>query len=180
MFNMEIVRRACRRGPPASIQAIAVKYPLSSNEAMPYYSSLQLMSKSSTPERDPSAYAVAKITPLTTAMPNSPRSLKLTTKNLSIEQILNEAPGIHTRDFFSLALTSVGDARKRRARTVINKIHPWFILPRETEIVVSLIDWRFNYAGYNVCSGLRTWLLYFSDGVWMCACHYQQEISHHF
>ena len=145
---MVIALRVCRRGPPPSIQArlFAVKYPLSSNEAtMSHYSLLKLRSKSSTPDRDPSAYAVAKITPLTTAMPNSPRSLKLTTKNLSIEQILDEAPGIHTRDFFSLSLTSVGDARKRRARTLINKIHPWFILPRETDIVVSLIERCFNY-----------------------------------
>jgi hypothetical protein len=88
---------------------------------------------------EPDTYAVAKITPLTTAMPNSPRSLKLTTKNLSIEQILNEAPGTHARDFFSLSLTSVGEAasRKKRARYSANKIHPWFVLPRETEIIMA-------------------------------------------
>lgn len=93
----------------------------------------------STPSQDSDTYAVAKITPLTTAMPNSPRSLKITTKNLSIEQILEEAPGTHARDFFSLSLTSIGEAesRKRRARFSANKIHPWFVLPRETEIIVS-------------------------------------------
>ena len=89
--------------------------------------------------QDPDTYAVAQITPLTTAIPSSPRSLKLTTKNLSIEEILHEAPGTHARDFFSLSLTSVGEAesRKRRARYSVNKIHPWFIFPRETEIIVS-------------------------------------------
>ena len=52
-------------------------------------------------------------------------------------------PGTHGRDFFSLSLTSLDDAsRKRRASmmnhyTVKNNIHPWFILPREEEIVVS-------------------------------------------
>lgn len=88
---------------------------------------------------DPDTYSVVKITPLTTAMPKSPRSLKITTKNLSIEQILEEAPGTHARDFFSLSLTSVGEAasRKKRARYSVNKIHPWFVLPRETEIIVS-------------------------------------------
>ena len=96
-----------------------------------------------TSSQDPDTYAVAKITPLTTAMPNSPRSLKITTKNLSIEQILDEAPGTHARDFFSLSLTSVGEAasRKRRARYSVNKIHPWFVLPRETEIIVSTLYW---------------------------------------
>ena len=100
-----------------------------------------LAPSSSSNNGDPDTYAVAKITPLTTAMPNSPRSLKITTKTLSIEQILEEAPGTHARDFFSLSLTSVGEAesRKRRARYSVNKIHPWFVLPRETEIIVSII-----------------------------------------
>jgi hypothetical protein len=89
--------------------------------------------------QEPDTYTVAKITPLPTVMPNSPCSLKITTKNLSIEQILNEAPGTHARDFFSLSLTSVGEAvsRKKRARYSVNKIHPWFVLPRETEIVMA-------------------------------------------
>ena len=71
-------------------------------------------------------------------------NMKLTTKNLSIQQIVKEViPGMHPRDFFSLALTSLGDAeRKRRILmkthySVKNSINPWFILPRETEIIVS-------------------------------------------
>ena len=81
-------------------------------------------------------YAVAILTP------NTNSSAKLSMKNLRIDQILKEAPGTHARDFFSLSLTSLGDAasRKRRAMmnhySVNNKIHPWFILPRESEIIV--------------------------------------------
>ena len=53
-------------------------------------------------------------------------------------------PGTHPRDLFSLSLTSLGDAHnKRRALashySVRNNIHPWFILPRESEIVVRQI-----------------------------------------
>ena len=83
-------------------------------------------------------YAVAVITS------NAEGNTKLSTKNLSIQQIVKEIPGTHARDFFSLSLTSLGDAsRKRRAAmmnhySVKNNIHPWFILPRESEIVVSL------------------------------------------
>eukprot|EP00804_Cyclotella_cryptica_P014730 CCRYP_019946-RE/>CCRYP_019946-RE protein AED:0.38 eAED:0.38 QI:0/0.87/0.88/1/1/0.88/9/926/308 len=84
-------------------------------------------------------YAVAIVYPFVTAMPNSPRSLKLSSKNLTIEEILEEAPGTHARDFFSLSLTSLGDAasRKRRTSYSMSKIHPWFILPRETEIIMA-------------------------------------------
>jgi hypothetical protein len=62
---------------------------------------------------------------------------------MSVQQIINEIPGTHPRDFVSLSLTSLGDAnRKRRAMmmnhySVKNTIHPWFILPRGSEIVVS-------------------------------------------
>jgi len=77
-------------------------------------------------------------------------NMKLTTKNLSIQQIVKEViPGMHPRDFFSLALTSLGDAeRKRRILmkthySVKNSINPWFILPRETEIIVSGTKSRF-------------------------------------
>lgn len=72
---------------------------------------------------------------------------RLSAKNLSIQQIVKEIPGMHARDFISLALTSLGDAsRKRRAAEKMNhyavksNIHPWFILPRESEIVVSSCD----------------------------------------
>mmetsp|Transcript_976 Transcript_976/g.2038 ORF Transcript_976/g.2038 Transcript_976/m.2038 type:complete len:553 (-) Transcript_976:1887-3545(-) len=81
-------------------------------------------------------YAVAVITSTTDG------NTKLEKKNLSIQQIVKEIPGTHARDFFSLSLTSLGDAsRKRRAMmnhhySVKNSIHPWFILPRESEIVM--------------------------------------------
>ncbi len=70
---------------------------------------------------------------------------EMRSKLLSVQQIINELPGTHPRDFFSLSLTSLGDAsRKRRAMmmnqySVKNTIHPWFILPRGSEIVVSLV-----------------------------------------
>ena len=82
-------------------------------------------------------YAVAVLTS------NKDGNTQLTTKNLSIQQIVREIPGTHARDFFSLSLTSLGDAsRKQRALmnnnySVKNAIHPWFVLPRESEIVVS-------------------------------------------
>lgn len=68
---------------------------------------------------------------------------ELRSRRMSIQQIINEIPGTHPRDFFSLSLTSLGDdSRKRRAMmanhySVKNTIHPWFILPRGSEIVVS-------------------------------------------
>ena len=84
-------------------------------------------------------YAVAVITPNSDG-----KNTKISTKKLSIQQIVEEIPGTHARDFFSLALTSLGDAsRKRHAMmthshySVKNNIHPWFILPRETEIVMA-------------------------------------------
>lgn len=82
-------------------------------------------------------YTVAVITPS-----DDGRNTRLETKNLSLQQIAKEIPGTHRRDFFSLKLTSLGDAdRKRRAMkkhySVKNTMHPWFILPRESEIVVS-------------------------------------------
>lgn len=95
-------------------------------------------SKASRPNNeDMDTYAVAILSP------NSNSSAKLSLQNLRIEQILKRAPATHARDFFSMSLTSLGDAasRKRRAMmsqysTMNNKIHPWFILPRETEIIV--------------------------------------------
>lgn len=118
--------------------------------------SIQSRTKSSSvaeKHQDPDRYAVAILYPLATAMPNSPRSLKLSTKNLNIEQILEEAPGTHARDFFSLSLTSLGDAasRKRRTSYSVNKIHPWFILPRESEIIVSLLLFLLIWA---CCDGI--------------------------
>lgn len=72
---------------------------------------------------------------------------ELRSRRMSIQQIINEIPGTHPRDFFSLSLTSLGDdSRKRRAMmanhySVKNTIHPWFILPRGSEIVVSWPSW---------------------------------------
>ncbi len=84
-------------------------------------------------------YAVAIIT-----SSDTDGNMKLSTKNLSIQQIVKEViPGTHPRDFFSLALTSLGDASRKRKilmkthYSLKNAINPWFILPRETEIVVS-------------------------------------------
>jgi len=80
-------------------------------------------------------YAVALISP------NSEDEVKL--NNLKLEEILEEAPGTYPRDFFSLSLTSIGDAAFRKQRSLMSpysanvKIHPWFILPRGSEIVVS-------------------------------------------
>eukprot|EP00986_Skeletonema_menzelii_P020117 scaffold30215_cov148-Skeletonema_menzelii.AAC.6 len=80
-------------------------------------------------------YAVAQITP------NSEDGVKL--NNLKLEEILEEAPGTYPRDFFSLSLTSIGDAAYQKQRSLRShyaanvKIHPWFILPRGSEIVVS-------------------------------------------
>ena len=82
-------------------------------------------------------YAVAIITP------NSDnKNIKLSTQKLSIQQIVEQLPGTHARDFFSLSLTSLGDASRKRKMirqhySVRNSIHPWFILPRESEIVMS-------------------------------------------
>ena len=79
-------------------------------------------------------YAVALITP------NS-EDPKL--NNLNLEEILEEAPGTYPRDFFSLSLTSIGDAAYQKQRSLRShyaanvKIHPWFILPRGSEIVIS-------------------------------------------
>lgn len=83
-------------------------------------------------------YAVAVVTPNT----NNDGSTNIATRELSLQEIVREMPGTHPRDFFSLSLTSLGDAsRKRRAlrthHSVRGNIHPWFILPRESEIVVS-------------------------------------------
>eukprot|EP00573_Skeletonema_grethae_P000237 CAMPEP_0201686606 /NCGR_PEP_ID=MMETSP0578-20130828/987_1 /ASSEMBLY_ACC=CAM_ASM_000663 /TAXON_ID=267565 /ORGANISM="Skeletonema grethea, Strain CCMP 1804" /LENGTH=524 /DNA_ID=CAMNT_0048170677 /DNA_START=20 /DNA_END=1594 /DNA_ORIENTATION=- len=80
-------------------------------------------------------YAVALISP------DSDDGVKL--NNLKFEEILQEAPGTYPRDFFSLSLTSIGDAAYRKQRSLMNhyssnvKIHPWFILPRGSEIIVS-------------------------------------------
>ena len=63
--------------------------------------------------------------------------------NLQLQEILEEAPGTYPRDFFSLSLTSIGDAAFRKQRSLSShysanvKIHPWFILPRESEVAVS-------------------------------------------
>ena len=82
-------------------------------------------------------YAVAIITP------NSHnKNIKLSQQKLSIQQIVEQLPGTHARDFFSLSLTSLGDASRKRKMirqhySVRNSIHPWFILPRESEIVMS-------------------------------------------
>jgi len=79
----------------------------------------------------------------TSVIATSNTNIQLTTKELSIQEIIKEMPGTHGRDFFSLSLTSLDDAsRKRRASmmnhyTVKNSIHPWFILPREEEIVMA-------------------------------------------
>ena len=70
-------------------------------------------------------------------------SAKLSLKNMRIEQILKQAPGTHARDCLSLSLTSLGDAASRKRRAILNhysvnnKIHPWFVLPRGSEIVMS-------------------------------------------
>lgn len=84
-------------------------------------------------------------------------------RKMSVRQIIKELPGTHPRDFFSLSLTSLGDAaRKKQSRnadhdnqshhhdegsiyderyyqhySVKNNIHPWFILPRGIEIVMA-------------------------------------------
>ena len=81
-------------------------------------------------------YYAAVITPS-----SDETNTKVTTKKLSVDEIVMEL-GTHPRDFVSLNLTSLGEAsRKRRAMeshySVRNTIHPWFILPRESEIVVS-------------------------------------------
>lgn len=100
-------------------------------------------------------YAVAIIT-----SSGDDGNMKLSLKNLSIQQIVKEViPGMHPRDFFSLALTSLGDAsRKRRALMknqyyVKNSINPWFILPRESEIVVSVVlkSFRVLHFGKRPC-----------------------------
>lgn len=81
-------------------------------------------------------YAVAIISP-----DSEDGGVKL--NNLKLEEILEEAPGTYPRDFFSLSLTSIGDAAFRKQRSLMShysanvKIHPWFILPRGSEIVVS-------------------------------------------
>jgi hypothetical protein len=104
-----------------------------------YKSSNTNLLNSKEENQDTDTYAVAILHEKKTAMPSSPRSLKLITKNLTIGQILEQAPGTHARDFFSLSLTSLGDAasRKKRASYSVNKIHPWFVLPRDDEIIVS-------------------------------------------
>jgi len=87
-------------------------------------------------------------------------------RKMSVKRIIEELPGTHPRDFFSLSLTSLGDAaRKKRSRNVDDDdanndgsgdrgegnndeghyrhypvkdtIHPWFILPRGIEIVMA-------------------------------------------
>ena len=76
-------------------------------------------------------------------------------RRMSIQQIINEVPGTHPRDFFSLSLTSLGDAsRKRRAMranhySIKNTMHPWFIVPRGSEIIVSCGVVR--RGAYNIC-----------------------------
>lgn len=63
--------------------------------------------------------------------------------NLQLQEILEEAPGTYPRDFFALSLTSIGDALYRKQISLSShysaniKIHPWFILPRESEVAVS-------------------------------------------
>lgn len=92
--------------------------------------------------------------------------IMLQERKMTVERIIKELPGTHPRDFFSLSLTSLGDAaRKKRSRnvdnddnddngssdpgesnhdegyyrhySVKNTIHPWFILPRGIEIVMA-------------------------------------------
>ena len=107
-------------------------------------------------------YAVALITS------NKDGNTKLSTKNLSIQQIVREIPGTHARDFFSLSLTSLGDAsRKRRAMmnhySVNNNIHPWFILPRESEIVVSgngILPWFVHARGASLKNFVKAHYVY--------------------
>ena len=101
-------------------------------------------SKDNNGDKQDMTYAVVVITPISVLGTGKSKNsnVKLYTKQLSIQQIVEEIPGTHARDFFSLKLTSLGDAsRKRRAMmthySVRNNIHPWFILPRESEIVVS-------------------------------------------
>jgi hypothetical protein len=97
-------------------------------------SNFSVMSSSATSNYN-DIYAVALISP------NSEDEVKL--NNLKLEEILEEAPGTYPRDFFSLSLTSIGDAAFRKQRSLTShysanvKIHPWFILPRGSEIVVS-------------------------------------------
>ena len=80
-------------------------------------------------------------------------------RRMSIQQIINEVPGTHPRDFFSLSLTSLGDAsRKRRAMranhySIKNTMHPWFIVPRGSEIIVSCGAVRTG--AYNICPKSR-------------------------
>ena len=101
-------------------------------------------SKDNNGDKQDMTYAVVVITPISVLGTGKSKNsnVKIYTKQLSIQQIVEEIPGTHARDFFSLKLTSLGDAsRKRRAMmthySVRNNIHPWFILPRESEIVVS-------------------------------------------
>ncbi|KAL7551973.1 hypothetical protein ACHAWF_015187 [Thalassiosira exigua] len=72
--------------------------------------------------------------------------VRLATRNLPLRHIVREMTGIHARDFFSLSPTSLGDARRKRRRAMTSEhysvrsgIHPWFVLPREGEIVVSFV-----------------------------------------
>lgn len=97
-------------------------------------SSINFSIRSSARVREEDTYAVALI---------SQDQDQVTVNNLKLEEILKEAPGTHSRDFFSLSLTSIGDAAFRKQRSLLShysanvKIHPWFILPRESEIAIS-------------------------------------------
>jgi hypothetical protein len=141
-------------------------------------------------------YAVAIIT-----SSDTDGNMKLSTKNLSIQQIVKEViPGTHPRDFFSLALTSLGDASRKRKilmkthYSLKNTINPWFILPRETEIVVSgsvqtfliltlpVVMLVFNPTRLFIIS-FRFFLLCWvrtKDVFWLRTCNYREEISVHF
>ena len=137
-------------------------------------------------------YAVAIIT-----SSDTDGNMKLSTKNLSIQQIVKEViPGTHPRDFFSLALTSLGDASRKRKimmkthYSLKNTINPWFILPRETEIVVSdtVQDFARLIVTISVLSPFSHLFCFAlccvdcilpKDVFWLCACNYRKKICVH-
>jgi len=68
---------------------------------------------------------------------------RLSRKDLTISEIVNAMPGTLPRDFLSLKPTSLQAATTRKRRAATNhylakgSIHPWFILPRDDEIVIA-------------------------------------------
>lgn len=68
---------------------------------------------------------------------------RLSRKDLTISEIVNAMPETLPRDFLSLKPTSLRDATARKRRAATNhypskgSIHPWFILPRNDEIVIA-------------------------------------------